>query len=99
MEAYAAVLLTRSDRWARGRDNRTGRQFVMFTSSRRTKDGKPIYHKTLVDGSGCTCDGYFHRGMCSHALACQIDTERAREQATRRPSYDELMDRHLVDAF
>jgi hypothetical protein len=89
-DAYASVLLARSARWARGYDRRTGRQFVMFTSSRTDGDGRPIYHRTAVDGSGCTCNGYRFRGACSHALACRLDAERAREQVTRRATYDEL---------
>lgn len=91
MEAYARVLLARSSRWARGVDLKTGRQFVTFTSSRTTKDGQPIYHRTAIDGSGCCCPGYLYRGMCSHALACRWDTEQAHESAARPPvTYENL---------
>jgi hypothetical protein len=96
-EAYASVLLARSARWARGYRNSDGLQFVLFASSRRMRDGAPIYHMTAVDGSGCTCDGYRFRGACSHALACRLDAERAREQVARRATYEELF--ALTDAF
>lgn len=76
MRAHAEVLVERSSRWARGFDHMTGHRFVMFVSSRTDKDGKPIYHKTRADGLGCTCESWLYRSACSHALACQWDTER-----------------------
>lgn len=102
MNAYAEILLSRSDRWARGRRNRDGVQFVTFASSRRDKDGQPIYHQTAIDGSGCTCTGYLWRGICSHAIACRMDAERARERAACRPRYEDLYRGsgvELTDAF
>jgi hypothetical protein len=97
MDAYASVLLARSARWARGYRNSDGLQFVLFASSRTLSDGTPIYHMTSQ--TGCTCDGYRFRGGCSHVLAVAREAERAREQVTRRATYEELMDNHLVDAF
>lgn len=100
MRAYARVLLSKSAKWAQGFDKQRGIAYVSFVSSRTDRDGNPIYHKTCRDGSGCTCPGYLHRGICSHALACQWEADEARERMTRRrPTYDELMDAHLVDAF
>lgn len=100
MRAYAQVLLSKSAKWARGVDNEKGVAFVLFTSSRVDREGKPIYHKTIRDGSGCTCTGYLYRGICSHALACQWEAEQARERMARpRVTLDELYDNHLVSAF
>jgi hypothetical protein len=101
-EAYASVLLARSARWARGYRNSDGLQFVLFASSRRMRDGTPIYHMTAVDGSGCSCSGYRFRGACSHALACRRESERVREQVTRRATYEDIFKgsgQALTDAF
>jgi len=52
MRAYAQVLLSKSSKWARGIDHERGVAFVMFTSSRVDKDGKPIYHRRAVMAMG-----------------------------------------------
>jgi hypothetical protein len=87
-EAYASVLLARSARWARGYRNSDGLQFVLFASSRTLRDGTPIYHMTSQEA--CTCPGFQYRGACSHQLAVAREAERAREQVTRRATYEEL---------
>lgn len=94
--ARAAALLEQVQTWTRGRRKRDGRAFVLFASS---KPGHAYY--TAVDGSACTCQGYFHRGACSHALACQLDTAQARERAARRHTDDETdaFDGVLSEAF
>jgi hypothetical protein len=99
MQAHADVLLHRSERWARGVDNEKGVAFFLFVSSRTDREGRPIYHKTTRDGSGCTCPSYYHRGICAHALAAQRAAERARAQAAK-PSkrYEDLWPDN-VDAF
>jgi hypothetical protein len=103
MRAHAEVLLERSDRWARGVRNSDGRAFVLFTSSRQGKDGRPVLYYTAPDGSACTCPSYYHRGACSHAEACRLDAEAAREKVARkRPSYSELFNEEtlgLTSAF
>ncbi len=100
MQAHAAALFERADRWARGVRNRDGRAFVVFTSSRLDKAGRPVLYYTATDGSGCTCPSYYHRGMCAHAEACRLEAEAARAKVgPRRSRYDELMANHLVDAF
>lgn len=102
MAAHAQVLLERATTWARGYDTRTGRQFVIFTSS-RCKDGQPVLYYTAVDGSGCSCKSYLYRGACSHAEATRLDAEQAREKVgPRRATYDELFRGsgfELTDAF
>jgi hypothetical protein len=97
MRAYARVLLSKSPKWARGVDHEKGVAFVMFTSSRVDKDGKPIYHKTRCDGAFCNCPGFYHRGVCSHALACRWEAEQAREDFARPTVYESLYGN--VDAF
>jgi hypothetical protein len=97
MRAYARVLLSKSPKWARGVDREKGVAFVMFTSSRTDKDGKPTYHKTRCDGNGCTCRGYLYRGVCSHALACRWEAAEARESFALIKTYDEVYGN--VDAF
>jgi hypothetical protein len=103
MRAYARVLLSKSDRWARGVDHQRGVAFVMFASSRTDREGRPMYHRTGRDGSICTCPGFLHRGICSHALAVRTEAEEARERAaTRRPRYEDLWigeGDSLTDAF
>lgn len=97
MRAQAQVLLSRSHKWARGYDTRNGRQFVIFTSSRQQPDGRPVLYYTGIAGDGCTCKSYLYRGACSHAEACRLEAERAREVAARKPkaTYDQLMDAWL----
>lgn len=92
--ARAASLVETAQTWTRGTRKLDGLAFVLFPSS---KPGHAYY--TTCDGSACTCQGFFYRGACSHALACKMETEQSRERMTRRPTYDELMDDHLVDAF
>lgn len=100
MRAYANILLSKSERWARGVDNEKGVAFVMFASSRTDREGRPMYHQTGRDGSICSCPGFMHRGICSHALAVRQEAEQARERAaTPKRRYEDLMDNHLVDAF
>lgn len=83
MQAQATVLLERASRWARGTRNRDGLPIVLFVSSRTDAAGNPIYWKTRADGLGCDCPSWLYRGACSHALACQMDTQR---QAQQQPS-------------
>jgi hypothetical protein len=95
-EALAAI----SDKWALGVRNSDGLRFVLFASCSRPD----IFYMTRIDGAPgcCTCPAarLGKRANCFHLLACQIVTDRVREQAARpRPTYDGLMDRHLVDAF
>lgn len=104
MREQASVLLARSARWSRGTARTTDGMLVnvvTFASSRQRPDGKTVTYVTRVDGACCSCPGFVARQACSHALACKIEAERAREAAARKPrvSYDELMDRQLVDAF
>lgn len=101
MQAHATVLLARSARWARGIDNRSHRAFVCFSSSRVDREGQPIYWRTAVDGSLCSCTGWLHRGICAHAVACKAEAERAREAVARKPThtYEELYGSDLTDAF
>lgn len=93
----AERLVAISDRWAEGYDHKRGVRFVSFAS--RTTPG--VFYYTRIDGRGCTCPGAreSRSGRCFHQLACQIKTEQARERMTARPSYDSLLDHHLVDAF
>ena len=100
MIAAAEILLVRSARWTRGTARTTDGQLVnvvTFASSRVKKNGAMVTHVTRCDGEVCSCESFTYRQACSHALACRMDTERAREQAARKPvsRYDELMDRHL----
>jgi hypothetical protein len=91
MEAHAQVLLARSHKWAEGTEVETGRAFYLFASSRTDPEGRPMYHRTARDGSACTCPSYYHRGACSHAEACRLAAERAREAVgPKRASYSEL---------
>lgn len=92
MRAHADLLLSRSHLWTRATRKSDGLAFVIFPSSR----SNTAYY-TRCDGGACTCKGYLWRGVCSHALACQIDAERAREAAGRkpRPRLDQLMDAWL----
>lgn len=76
MRQHADVLLARADRWARGRRNRDGLEFVLFASSRTLADGTPIYNMTRSDARGCTCKSWLYRSACSHALAVQTFNER-----------------------
>jgi hypothetical protein len=93
MTAHAQVLLERSSRWARGYDTRNGRQFVVFTSS-RSRDGQPVLYYTGAAGDGCTCKGFLYRGACSHAEACRIEAEQAREAVGSKPraKLEDLLD-------
>lgn len=98
MHAQAEVLLARASRWARGERNKDGMAFFLFSSSRTTKDGTPIYHKTRADGGWCSCPSFEYRQACSHALAAQMNAER---QARHDAESDALFagyTKHVVKA-
>ena len=61
--------------------------------------GRTITYLTRCDGACCDCPGFRTRQACSHAVACKMEAERARERATRKPLdvYRELISRHLDD--
>lgn len=81
-ESLAALLPTLS----RGRSKQTGQAFFVVPASDRLSA-----HWTAVDGSGCTCRSFAHRGACSHSLAVQIHEQRQQRPAPRpRPSYETL---------
>jgi hypothetical protein len=102
MLAAAEILLARSAHWSRGtartEDGRTV-GVVAFSSSRQAKDGKPMVWLARCDGACCDCPGFAARQACSHALACRLDAERAREQVARKPldAYNALIDTWLDD--
>ena len=99
-EARAQVLLANAPNWSRGTSiTATGETVgvVLFTSGSRPG----VVYLTRCDGAACNCPAY-QRGLreCCHMRAVRLEAEAAREAATpKRVSYDELMDRHLVDAF
>lgn len=83
MLASALNHLDRSHGWVRGTCNRTGRQFVQFTSSRKLRGGQQRVYR--CDENVCNCPGYsYHHGMCAHILAVKMAAERERARA-RRP--------------
>ena len=93
MKAQAQALLSRSHHWARGKRNSDDLEVVLFLSSQTTPDGLPIHYMTRLDGKGCTCRSWLFRSACSHALACQMVSERqARAEADSKPrkSYNQL---------
>ncbi len=91
--ARAASLLESALTWTRGTRKRDGLAFVLFPSS---KPGHAYY--TVCDGSACTCQGFFYRGACSHALACKMEAEQAREAFTKPTlRYEDIYG--LEDAF
>lgn len=94
MEAKATALLAERTTWVRGRRKSDSRAFYLFASS---KPGHAYY--CAVDGSVCSCAGFFHRGVCSHSVAARRDFEHARAVAERpaRKSLNELMDAHGLD--
>lgn len=105
MRQQAEVLLARSARWSRGTvktDDGLIVAVVTFSSSRQRPDGRTITYLTRVDGACCSCPGFVTRQACSHSLACRLEAERAREQAARKPRYEDLFvgtGFELTDAF
>lgn len=100
MVAHAETLLAHSAHWSRGTAQTTdGRtvNVVAFASSRHGVAGKTVVYLTRCDGEACSCKGFQVRQACSHAVACKMDAERAREAAARKPAskLDALMDRWL----
>lgn len=79
----AHALALQVSRWNTGRSKVNGRTFYVVPAS----DGVTA-HWTAQDGRGCTCKGHRRNGHCTHCEAVQIHNQR--EQATRRPTYDEL---------
>lgn len=115
MLRQAEILLARSSRWSRGwattGDGQTV-NVVSFLSSRtkRLPDGseQPVVYFTRVDGACCSCPGFKSRQACSHAVACKMEAEQARDRAAVKPrtKLDELVDawldegpRPVVSAF
>ena len=94
MVAQAEILLARSAFWTRGTavtaDGLTV-GVVTFNSSRSSKDGRPIVWLTRCDGAACSCTGFQMRQACSHAVACRMEAERARE-AIHAPSFEHESD-------
>lgn len=90
MLASALQRFSESDRWVRVRarskthPSKTMFQVVLFESSKKDKDGRPLTHRTTEQD--CTCEGFtYHRGVCAHWLALQLDIQQARRKAERRP--------------
>lgn len=76
MQANAERLVSMAHTWTRATRKRDRMAFVIFPSS---KPGRAYYSNERA----CTCPSYTHRLACSHVLACRLEAEEAREQATR----------------
>ena len=75
-QAAAEALLADPGRWSRGRSKETGREFWLVKGSQ----GRSYF----TTGDGCSCPGYRHRGVCSHALAATMREARAAARQARR---------------
>lgn len=87
------------DTWTRLHVRTAGRPttvVVIFESSKRDAEGRPLVHRTTE--LWCSCDGFqYHRQMCSHLLAVRMEAEQVRRQMTRRPRQHERTD--ITSAF
>ena len=70
---------------------------VVFKSSKKDKEGRPLVHRCTE--LSCSCLGnHYHGGICSHLLAVRMDAEQARRKMERRPK--RTASKHdLTDAF
>lgn len=70
---------------------------VVFQSSKKDKEGRPLVHRTREDF--CSCPGFgYHRGVCAHWIALRMEIEQARRLAgMRRPQPAERSD--ITSAF
>jgi hypothetical protein len=75
MQAGAAVLLEDPTRWTHARRKADGREFWIVK-------GRTSTYYTARGGDGCTCKGYFRRGICSHSLAATMKECRAAARLT-----------------
>lgn len=93
MQDHADILLARAEKWARGRRNRDGLEFILFASSRTLADGTPIMNMTRADGIACTCPGHRHRDICAHVIAVREHNRRqaqAVQAGRRQTTYTDL---------
>ena len=85
-QANAERLLSMPEKWARGRSKVDGREFWVIQGSTGHA------HWTALDGSGCTCRGFYYRGACSHSLAARRRMEDGQAPApTPRETFDRLV--------
>ena len=76
--AHAEQIAAEPERWSRGRSKQTGQAFWLIQGSK----GAAHY----ATASGCTCKGFYYRGVCSHVVAVKVreDRERAARQTSDR---------------
>ena len=75
-QAAAEALLADPGRWSPGRSKETGRSFWLVKGSQ----GRSYF----CTPDGCSCRGFFYRGICSHSLAATMREARQAARQARR---------------